>query len=1704
MGLPPSPDSDTSLVSLDPAIVRQISRSKSSHQQLSAKAKQPFPILASEQHMHESHNTIQYEPLHGKPPRKIFEKTRKNSLRRVKDSTEVLRQKSTSARHVANTSDGTSATASKGGRHFTVGNVGTGGKLYLRPTATQPQQATPKAFVFPSPTPNSTLHGSLRQENAISGLRQSIWSDSQISDKAPNPTAARSPPLRSKMSDGPPRPSAHIRPFSFSTVDVTHQPSAEPKDGVLRIVIDRSATTRPKTTEKFALPTLEIPIPHYRLGNPHFSIQGTPLLRSSAYTKTSGGVSENLKPASILKTNFLSPERKEEGPSALSKSQTFDTLLSCSGTTSDLSKDPAGAAVSSTSHSQGEPIDPKVYDRLTSIKDEPCVVRYSQRTGAITAATPARIVAQISSEAFMDYDLVSDFFLTFRAYLSTERLLSLLLARLHWAINRLEDDGRVIRIRTFAALRHWILNYFVDDFVVNRKLRVQFCDQINEMYHEVSRRTGGGVSDMKILLDLKRCWNGRCSLYWDSRDFVVTQQDADIVPGGIMGSRDASLTQLDIALDQEIGMTPDNYQDKVSVTKSWYGSPPVTQGSKTHDKHPFTFTAGWPTSPTSEQSLQPKSCSIPARAFKRTPPPESSARRPYPVSLYQRMQKSPFNLPTSMEDSQRRLSNAHKRSCSTSDSIRDQGSANFVSQPVYLASPYAGSLIRGNVYPPAAPFVDVIVPESPPSHKPRLNASPIGMSTAFDSSAKSGSPTNPGMKTLMGSIRRALSSKQTGSNSTSSTEEIGPLPPSLHGKTSNLPLNLARSTDTLREKKSALASRHHLRIDLLCAAVSQSYQMVQAKASEESVVNHGLGVSISGIHESSGSQQTLGSRDFSIEAGDIQGIPGQDAVRSASSVLDNTTGNDLPRTITAFGRDMQGEALVTDLEFAAAGMASTPILSTERSTHQRRSSLEDRRRSSSVDTALARRSREQGKMRVARSAGQPSRIEAYTRRTSSSEPSERLRAAVSPSALLHTDQRQSHALPHGPYPNFDASVASSAMKQSKLEFQSQGHTLRRRPGGNLRNIENVHDLAAGPRRQSTGSLTTQSESVGSMLVMGGHKVTMSKQKKPALQVAQHPISLIRTHSSQHLRPSFEAAISGFSAIPDDADGGLEATLLKLEGRYKHASPEIGIEMGAECARDQTAMVGSSSTDPRQNFDGNASYPQGVQAPISTRGSNPRLRQPASASRTRKPGIKTVSARFGQPKSSVADSEESYSSIPLLERGLVGDAVKKPNAHSKSAPTVSIPSPLLEGQVIVETQRDVASPHPSIELVEKTESMGRIPHGSTLPDVRPLTANGSFLLDEDDNLTDLSSEMTVDVIEHSEVQAPIVSSPAGAPGNVTSGHPLPTHPLAHPPSPAFSIHQAVTPVPPVNPMMYQQKPLTPQPSPTQGVVAHDSQRSLSQILPPRKSPAVASATVTTSAGHIPFVLACESVVLAQQLTLVEKAALSEIEWSDLVDMKWDNKSPNILNWVEYLAAKDNRGIDIVITRFNLVVKWVLSEIVMTQNIYERAQAITKYIHIAGHAKRIHNYATMLQITIALTSIDCTRLKATWELVSESDQVLLREMETLIQPIRNFHDLRIEMETANLQDGCIPFVGLYVHDLTYNAQKPSQIANSLGGEPLVNFEKYRTIATIVKSLLRLIDASSKYNFAPIPGIIERCLWMAALSDEKITALSKSIEQ
>jgi hypothetical protein len=671
---------------------------------------------------------------------------------------------------------------------------------------------------------------------------------------------------------------------------------------------------------------------------------------------------------------------------------------------------------------------------------------------------------------------------------------------------------------------------------------------------------------------------------------------------------------------------------------------------------------------------------------------------------------------------------------------------------------------------------------------------------------------------------------------------------------------------------------------------------------------------------------------------------------------------------------------------------------------------------------------------------------------------------------------------------------SSSIVQESSDKQF-GPSLRRRPGGNLRQMQFVDDIDPTSGRGSFISSHSYDNSLAETTTTTTDEIV---SRPPTALVPPNPrYSLVHGKPNRNVRRSFEAAIARFAEIPDDDDGGIESTLLKLEGKWSPPATNEGTgghnhRHHLPVARDE---FGWDTVSQRRQTD--------------------------------KSAYSTTKGRLAPPRpysDSVADSEESYNSIPLLERGLSDESMKRP-------PTIRTAGRDVHGAplsfISSRDTSELASSHPSIQIIQKTESLRRIPRGATNPDSTYLNAGQ----ETPRRLSALSSELSVDMIDPCEAMQG--RSSADTRSLTASTLDIPPHPLAHPPSPPMTIQHPGSfgsCTSPMDKVLFQAQPLTPDTSPrrregdTPSQISRHVPQFSSDVLSnsERNRPAFNSLNpgLSNVPSHVPFVLACESQVLAQQLTLVEMAALSEVDWRDLVDMRWGSGSPCILSWVQFLAAEERKGIDLVVGRFNLMVKWVVSEIVLTVDIHERARTIIKYIHTAAHARRICNYATMLQIAIALASSDCSRLSKTWELVPQEDKRLFKDMECLIQPVRNFHDLRVEMETANLQEGCIPFIGkatisifpftftnefaigLYVHDLTYNAQKPAQVNSSSRGL-LVNFERYRTAARIVKSLLRLIDASTKYRFEPVQGIIERCLWIASLSEEEVQARSKRLE-
>lgn len=1399
-----------------------------------------------------------------------------------------------------------------------------------------------------------------------------------------------------------------------------------------------------------------------------------------------------------------------------------------------------------------DPIEPHLYDFYTTNADDPSVVRFAAN-GDIVAATPSRLIAHITSPSFVDYDLLGHFFLTFRSFLSVTDLLTYLVARLQWAVNRADDFGRIVRVRTFVALRHWILNYFVDDYLPDYTFRLHFCTLINKLCEELRSREDGGAGDLKIVNELKRCWRRTCAEHWEA---PMTGQDAaelPIVPGGgppSVGSgeiAEQALVKAPIKKPIKRRTKPETLKTTHEETKSadWSRDQrqlphqSVTSGnfSSQRDSH------GVPLSPASELSMQVLSCSIPMRLPNRAEHGHEVPLYPHPVPA-QAVVNS--HQPTTSIKPWRQ-SHGHKRSGSFSDALRDSRGPlphrkNSIKEAhVLAAANLPGSLVRGAVFQPGSPYIDV----KNPAHFLSRSLLEVKLADTNGMWPDSRALQSPGVKRLLGSVRRALSSKHpNGPPSIVMGAIAPPSAPSTFRSSNPATVDTAASTRPINHKKKPSREQAQVRIDVLAARVGESFRA--AIIAELEVERQGRK---SLLATNIGNIETY-ARQSSIQDGDLNGdsyhLNSPVTVGSRSIVIMDDTRMSIapPMPVMSGALPMDPAAAVSTVAAVAAAAPehpsatvmnfSRPLTSTSATFTKQRSTYQPQTQHSRLGSAAE--SNAGRKMAsyahgtsgpVSQSSGiRKERSPHLSRRHSSTFRRQDSTRSVSAGSLRRYASFNSTVLNKPPAaftsrpgPDSRAYTASSDNDPFVLE-RVPVNKLRRRPGGDLRAVDNVHDLAIPPRPKSAGTLSTRTLSFASSHPVASAEVAPLKfapreHQRPASIAEEAPtrrLSLMDTHSSQpNLRPSFEAEVAKLAALPDDEDdGGVESALLKLEGKYEKKSPSEprGIsspvsDMSGSISAIEVLDAVSVSSQTR------SSGPTETTAHINKAELSIDERPHSTTQSYDRPGQATRRVDEAQ---SAAPSVTSYNSIPLLQRGL-SDATptwRKSNQHAPIATDVDLVAP--------QRIRSPTSPGSSIEYIEETESMRRIPIGGTIPTSTP--SHGSFTPGDDQHLgrhafrgvrreSDNASE---------GVRSFFSDEPANLEPESTGNAFF--HPLRHPPTPPLTAETLLYQIPPPGSSEFQKGLPTPGLSPiTKGV---EQMASLSSMQPAKKAndavPApIVSTTVrkespegsrshsSSQLAHLPFIMAYDSQTLAEQLTVIEKDALDEIDWKELIELRWKQSSPHVTDWVEYLRTQEPEGVDVVIARFNLVVKWAVSEILLTESIEERAKTIIKYIHVAAHTRRLRNYATTYQITIALLSSAISRLTKTWEAVPSAEKATLKSLEDLVQPTRNFHNLRVEMETSSVEEGCIPFIGIYTRDLIYNGQKPEVIgsAPTASGEWLVNFERCLVAASIVKSLLRLLEASSNYKFQPNEAMISKCLWIAALSDDEINALGKKLD-
>lgn len=1506
-------------------------------------------------------------------------------------------------------------------------------------------------------------------------------------------------------------------------------PSAGASVGVggLKVPIKQfSNNSRPKTADQPVHPILTVQIPHYRLGSPRFSSHGTAILHSSVYTQTSTN-------EEMMSSAFSQADLEKIFPMHSGLGHT-STALAPSW---HLQRSPHAPLRASRPRSPSNlflpqgPIEASMYDALTfpPSADDPSIVRFSQLNRSIVAATPPRLIAQITSPSFLDYDLLSDFFLTFRCFMPSSDLVAYLMARLEWAASRHDEIGKIVTVRTFVAMRHWILNYFVDDFVPDYSLRTKFCDLLNQLCVTLRVRGDGVVREGKIIGELKKCWRRTCALYWDGPSWTCDDHEDKLHPGGPPGSPDEQATlishvgrptinavpaQLDAIISRESARNNkseglDQRQrreiERLAVTK-------MRQQANVRNiisRDPISRAK----SLSSDLSMPVLSCSFPAKGFRRADQTISGRNAVHPIAVDLTMAQSrPHHMVGPAVRG--RQPQAHKRSGSFSDALRDRRAplpepkSSIPAPQMLLAIPFAPSLIRGNRLPPTPPFVLSVSPPTP-ALELRFDSFPFHEGAEFHGANQPKPSTTyaPGMRRLLGSMRRALSHKDGGE------QEFQRLVPPIDANHVK-PV----SNRTLGRQRFDVGGGP-LRVDLLAATIVEAFKAAIHDAKEMEARDPATflnGVEIPS--QEPANQQALSTVEAS-QLGDGPVRQSQVTQGSKSIVIFDDTGSFVPVMMSA------------PLPMVTSEMGNTPYPHVESESPFPSPGDMDMIAGPYVSSEL--RPHPHGEIRRSSSLGatRPNKMDSLMSDGANATHSITLIAAeqVSPGtkprksySFRRWDSFQSKTVRPVTEHSFDATTVTGTEVGPANEGEDgpPARMLRRRPGGNLRAAQKVTELRHLSGRHSVGSLTARSESLTSSIVQSlstavagaaGNELSREPRRRFSLGALaevtdRRSISLMRTRSSQpNLRPSFEFEVAKLAQLPDDEadDGGVESTLLKLEGKYERRNSE------------QTSignMSRHSADSDAPSGEDRGSTCEGPGDGLMSRPSPPAQEEQVDdlCSRHQDPTrLDSLQQRINIT-TSVVESEDSYSSTPILERGL-SQKSSKAAPFSRLRQQTSTPTPLMP-ETVSHSNPEHVSLQPSVTIIKEAASLRTISRQSL--DANQSPPQGSFLLDDDDppesflldddqDLSDLSSELSVQTVAAADSTSNAPNTfPRVTSGTVISEIGVPFHPLRHPPSPPPTSGQT-----PSMPLDFKQgrlpkRPPTPESSPVDragSTVVSLAQRSMDASTGSTERPNQSA----NSSAHLPFILGHDSELLAQQFTLLEKDALNEIDWKELVELHSNDSSLDTRNWFKFLKTRRSKGVDVVIARFNVMVKWALSEVVMTQDVEERARTISKYIHISAHARALRNYATMFQLMTAISSTDCSRLKQAWRLVPAGDVQTFNELEVLVQPVRNFHKLRVEMEAATVEDGCIPFLGVYVHDLVFNSQRPSQVEGVDGGPPLVNFERYRTTAAVVKNLLRLLEASSRYNFEPVEGVTDKCLWMAALSDEEIRSRSKALE-
>ncbi|KAG8003535.1 Ras-specific guanine nucleotide-releasing factor RalGPS2, partial [Nibea albiflora] len=154
-------------------------------------------------------------------------------------------------------------------------------------------------------------------------------------------------------------------------------------------------------------------------------------------------------------------------------------------------------------------------------------------------------------------------------------------------------------------------------------------------------------------------------------------------------------------------------------------------------------------------------------------------------------------------------------------------------------------------------------------------------------------------------------------------------------------------------------------------------------------------------------------------------------------------------------------------------------------------------------------------------------------------------------------------------------------------------------------------------------------------------------------------------------------------------------------------------------------------------------------------------------------------------------------------------------------------------------------------------------------------------------------------------------------------------------------------------------------------------------------------------------------------------------------------------------------------------WVVREILHAQTLKIRAEVLSLYIRTAKKLCDMNNLHAVMAVVSALQSAPIFRLTKTWALLSRKDKATFDRLDYLMSKEDNYKRLRDFISSQSMVS-CIPYLGMYLSDLTYvDSAYPST------GSILENEQR----SNLMNNILRIISdlqRSCTYDIPVLPHI------------------------